>query len=143
MKGKVRKLWIKALKGDNTAYRSLGILLLRGRGCQRDKIAAGLCLRKAMEAGDEQGYLLYHRLFSKGRKVIDDASYIQIYQEYRKSGNRREKKRFGQYLALGTKRQKWLVTYNDRCKKEERNHGRLYQNFAGAFRRGHHRLHHQ
>lgn len=99
-KAYVKKLWKKALVGDGAAFRRLGILFLKGEVCRRDKKAARLCLQKAMEAGDERGYLLYHRLFSRGKEVIDDVSYIQMYQEYRL---------LPQYLALGTRRQKRLV----------------------------------
>lgn len=112
MGGNVNRLWVKALKGNARAYRHLGILFLKGKGCKRDKRLAKQCLKKAIEAGDEPGYLLYHRLFSRGMQVIDDASYLQIYQEFETAGNQKVKKRFGLYLALGTKRQRSLVKYH-------------------------------
>ena len=67
-KAYVKKLWKRALVGDGAAFRRLGILFLKGEVCRRDKKAARLCLQKAMEAGDERGYLLYHRLFPGERK---------------------------------------------------------------------------
>ena len=41
--------------------------------------------------------------------MIDDISYIQMYQEYQSSKEKEERKRLLQYLTLGTKEQKRLA----------------------------------
>lgn len=97
---KIRNLWIKALKGSGKAYRELGIIFLKGKTCKRDDQLAKLCLDKAAELGDEQGYLLYHRIFSKNGKVIDDLSYGEMCRDYREAKSWREKRRLKNYLEL-------------------------------------------
>ena len=101
MDKKIRNLWIKALKGSSEAYRNLGVLFLQGKECKKDVELARLCLEKAAEMGDEQGYFLYHRVFSKGKKVIDDRSYEEMRRDYRETKDWREKRRLGRYLAVG------------------------------------------
>lgn len=100
MKKKIRNLWIKALKGNAVAYRKLAILFLQGKECKKDMALAKLCLDKAAELGDEAGYLIYHRMFSRGKKVIDDLSYRDMRRDYRKTKDWREKRRLGRYLRL-------------------------------------------
>lgn len=101
MEKKVRGLWIKALKGSSAAYRKLGVLFLQGKECKKDRALAKLCLEKAMEMGDERGYFLYHRVFSKGKRVIDDSSYKEMCRDYQETKDRRERKRLERYLAAG------------------------------------------
>lgn len=114
MDKRMQNLWIRALEGSAGAYRKLGICFLRGRRCRKNKRLAGACLRKAAELGDEAGYLLYHRLFSKNKKIIDDRSYAEMCREYRNTDNQKEKKRLARYLSLGTKRQKRCILTNKR-----------------------------
>lgn len=85
MEKKIRNLWVKALRGSSAAYRKLGVMFLQGKECKRDKALAKLCLDKAMEMGDERGYFLYHRVFSKGKKVIDESSYEEMRRDYRET----------------------------------------------------------
>lgn len=106
MEKKIRNLWIKALRGSSAAYRKLGVMFLQGKGCKRDKALAKLCLDKAAEMGDERGYFLYHRVFSKGKKVIDELSYEEMRRDYRKTKDWEEKRRLKAYLETGTKRKK-------------------------------------
>ena len=103
MNEKERKLWIQALKGDGKAYRKLGN---RFMNMKKDKVLSVLCYEKAMELGDEKSFIYYHSRFSKAKKVIDDHSYKEIYREYQVCTNKKKKKRFKQYLKLGTKEQK-------------------------------------
>lgn len=109
MNQKERLFWIKALKGSGKAYRKLGVLYLRaGRGRMDQKLGK-LCLEHGIELGDEAAYLIYHRLFSRGKQVIDDRSYAEMWREYRKTGGARKKKRLEAYLKLGTERQKKMT----------------------------------
>lgn len=101
-----KTLWIKALHGNAAAYRKLGIVYLTQGRNKRNRELAGLCLKKAMELGDESGYFIYHSLFSRGKQVIDDRSYDAIWEEYRAAKGKQEKRRLGRYLYLGTRRQK-------------------------------------
>lgn len=121
----VRNLWIKALHGSGKAYRRLGILFWTGKTGRRDRSLARLCLMKAAELGDEDGYLLYHWLFSGRKKVIDDRSYQEICQEYKEETNARKKKRLERYLNLGTPRQKrlWFKPAGKKDKKNKKTKG--------------------
>lgn len=101
-----KKLWIRALEGDAGSYRKIGILLWQNRQCREDVKLARLCFWKAAELGDEKGFLLYHRIFSKGKKVIDDLSYEKIKQDYKAADHPEEKKRLARYLKLGTRKQR-------------------------------------
>lgn len=104
-----KKLWIKALEGSEKAYRKLGLLYLQTGGSGKDRRLGMLCLKRAMEMGDEKGFLIYHRLFSKGKQVIDDRSYQEMWREYRMAGKGEERKLLKAYLKLGTKKQKRRV----------------------------------
>lgn len=114
MDKRMRNLWIKALNGSAKAYRKLGICFLRGNHCGKDKKLAGTCLMKAAELGDEAAYLLYHRLYSQNKKIIDDRSYAEMREEYRNTDNQKEKKKLARYLSLGAKRQKRHIMTNKR-----------------------------
>lgn len=105
LKRKIRNLWVKALKGSGKAYRELGILFIRGKACRKDRILARLCLDKAAEMGDEQGYLLYHKLFSGKKKVIDDLSYEDMMRDLQNARSRREKKWLERYLGITERRE--------------------------------------
>lgn len=105
MKRNIRILWKKALRGDSDAYRELGIMLLLGKGCKRDWELAGLCLEKSMDLGNQESYFLYHKAFSRGKQVIDDASYEEIYCDYLGEKDPVKKKELERYLRLGTERQ--------------------------------------
>lgn len=109
MKQNEKKLWIKALEGSKKAYRKLGLLYLQADSSRKDRRLGKLCLEHAMEMGDKSGFLIYHRLFSKRKEVIDDRSYQEMWREYRKTGNGKEKKGMEGYLRLGTERQKRMV----------------------------------
>ena len=106
MDRQIRNLLVKAFKGSGSAYRRLGIVFLRGKRYRKDRQLAYLFLQKAAELGDEKGYFLYHKIFFKKKKVIDDMSYEALYREYRMMDDFREKKRLAMYLELGTKEQK-------------------------------------
>lgn len=108
MEKKIRNLWIQALKGSGPAYRKLGVLFLQGKECKRDKVLARLCLEKAIEMEDEQGYFLYHRVFSKGKKVIDDSSFEGIYEDYLNTKDWRVRRKLRAYLEVGAKRKRFL-----------------------------------
>ena len=54
----VRDLWIQALEDSATAYRQLGIYYLT-RKTGRDIVLAKLCLKKAVEMGDEDAFLIW------------------------------------------------------------------------------------
>ncbi|MCD8348662.1 MAG: hypothetical protein LUD16_12115 [Lachnospiraceae bacterium] len=135
---RIRKTWLRALEQDDPgAFYRLGVYYLkefsrRNVCCQTlwhrgtshrpepDIRMAHACLKKAMELGSEDGFLLYHRLFSRGKKVIEDDSYAQMVREYRicqaadrsAGAEQRDhgaygyKERLKRYLALGTKAQK-------------------------------------
>ena len=105
LKRKIRNLWVKALKGSGKAYRELGILFIRGKACRKDRTLARLCLDKAAEMGDEQGYLLYHKLFSGKKKVIDDLSYEDMMRDLQNARSRREKKWLERYLGITERRE--------------------------------------
>lgn len=104
-----KNLWIKALQGSAKAYRKLGVVYLLHGTDKNDRELARMCLEKAMEMGDETGYLIYHRLFSRGKKVIDDSSYEAIWEEYQTVRGMREKQRLEGYLHLGTRKQKQRI----------------------------------
>lgn len=109
MNQKERLFWIKALKGSGKAYRKLGVLYLKAGRDRMDQKLGKLCLEHGIELGDEAAYLIYHRLFSRGKQVIDDRSYEEMWREYRKTGETKEKKRLEAYLKLGTERQKKMT----------------------------------
>lgn len=67
-----------------------------------------------MEMEDEKAYFLYHRKFSRGRKMIDDAFYKEIWDAYQAAEDPKERKRLARYLKFETKWQK-NMTYNERC----------------------------
>lgn len=100
MDKRIRNLWVRALRGSSAAYRKLGVIFLQGKLCRRDRILARLCLEKAAEMGDEQGYFLYHKTFSKRDKVIDEQSYAEMCRDYRKTRKRGDKRRLRQYLVI-------------------------------------------
>ena len=103
MDKRIRNLWVKALKGNRTAYRKLGIMFLQGAVCKRDRELAKLCLDKAIEMGDEKSYFLYHKEFSKKKKVIDDRSYEEMRRDYQNAvgGKDKEKlEKLEKYLSV-------------------------------------------
>ncbi len=102
----VRNLWIQALSGRGEAYRRLGIMFLRGPGARRNHMLAKLCLEKAALLGDQKGYWLYHKNYSRKLQVIDDCSYEEMCRDYHRAKNRKEKKMLRCYLKLGTAEQK-------------------------------------
>ena len=81
---------------------------MQGEFCRRDRGLAKLCLQKAAEMGDEEGFFLYHKAFSKGDQVIDDQSFAEMCRDYRKTGDLREKKRLEKYIGLV----KWKKSVN-------------------------------
>ena len=101
-----RDLWLEALEDRGDAYRRLGEMYLQKGMTKKDRRLAKLCLEKSSELGDELGYLLYHRIFSKGKKVIDDSSYRSMQQEYQMAKEEKDRERLAKYLELGTKEQK-------------------------------------
>lgn len=105
MERREKTLWVKAMQGSAKAYRKLGAVYLLHGTDKNDRELARMCLKKAMELGDETGYLLYHRLFSRGKKVIDDSSYEDIREEYQTSREMRKKRKLEGYLYLGTRSQ--------------------------------------
>lgn len=122
MNRRITVLWIQALRGSGQAYRKLGMIWYRGGGMER--ILAKLCLEKAMERGDEYSFFLYHKYFSKGRRVIDDLSYRAMCDEYMRAPNTSERKKLRPYLAMGTRRQKisFLPFYNVREGNSRKKH---------------------
>ncbi len=109
MKRSVKILWKRALKGNGAAFRKLGIIFLEGKKCNRDVELARLCIKRSMEMGDQKSFFLYHRLFSKGKQVIDDRSYRDIYFEYGKEKEPTKRKKLKEYLNLGTAHQKEAI----------------------------------
>ncbi len=121
MDRRMRRLLLKAMEGSGSACRRLGLLFIRPKNlakCRtgfwnpcpvRDLRLARVFLERSIELGDEKGYIIYHRLFSKGKKVLDDPSYQEIYLDYRKAENRNVQKRLREYLRLGTNRQKRMA----------------------------------
>lgn len=105
MNRRIKTLWVKALKGDSEAYRRLGMIFLKGRRHRQDHELGALCLRKAMQMGNEKAWFMYHRIFSKGKEVIDSESYAEIYREYKNSKNVFIRKRLCRYLQMGTTQQ--------------------------------------
>ena len=101
----IRNLWIKALKGKKEAYRKLGMMFLRGKGCPPDRKLAQLCLKKAMEMGDQKSFFVYHCLFSKGKLIIDRKSYEEICEDYRNEKNRKRKRELAGYLEIARRSQ--------------------------------------
>lgn len=97
---RIRNLWVQALMGSGAAYRKLGILFLKGKACKKDRKLALLCLDKAAEMGDEQGYLLYHQMFSRRKSIIDAKSYREMYRDYQATKSQKEKKRLKRYLEM-------------------------------------------
>ncbi len=112
MKKKIKKLWIAALKdGEPGVYRKLGKYYLAKK--DDEWIIGKLCLQKAAELGDEKSFWLYHSLFSRGKKVLDDSSYKVFLCEWNMTSNQKEKKRLRKYLELGTEEQKktWETSF--------------------------------
>lgn len=97
---KVRRLLAGAISGDSRACLELGIRFWKGRGIGRDRKLARVCLKRSMELGNEEGYLIYHRLFSRGKKIIDDASYRDMIREYKNCRDEKEKSKLRKYLRL-------------------------------------------
>lgn len=110
----MQKLWIRALEGNKAAYRKLGILFLKESRGKTDRRLAELCLEKAAELGDEQGYVLYCRMNPGKRTVTDHRSYLEMRRDYLETDNPEEKRKLAAYLGLG-KFQKQNIT-NKRCK---------------------------
>lgn len=110
MKRKIKLLWKKALKGNSEAYRKLGILFLKNGKSELDLELAKLCLEKSMEIGNQECYFLYHQIFSKGKKVIDDRSYAEIYLDYKEEKNSVKRKELEKYLKLGTVLQRKMLS---------------------------------
>lgn len=121
MNRNIRNLWIKALKGKKEAYRKLGILFLRGEGCPKDRRLAGLCLKKAMEMGDQKSFFLYHGLFSKGKLIIDRKSYEEMYEDYRNETNMKRKRELAGYLKIGKRNRD--ARQRSKVQKEEKGDG--------------------
>ena len=99
------KLLLRIMKNDAPFYRKAGIFFLKPGFC-RDRKLAGLLLKTAMEKGDERAYLLYHRHFSRKKKIIDDVSYREIFEDYRREKDKSRKQVLKEYLKLGTRSQK-------------------------------------
>lgn len=106
MKKREKTLWMQALQNHADAYRRLGMMYLEKGMFKKNQDLARLCLERSMEMGDEESYFLYHKIFSKGQKVIDDHSYQTMWREYQMGTDEKEKKRLRQYLELGTRKQK-------------------------------------
>ena len=106
MKKRMRRLFLQAMEGDSRAFCKLGILSIRGKAGRRDVKLGRLFLRKAVELGNEEAYFLYHRLFSRKKKVIDDLSYEEMFREYQTAKTWKKRRRLLKYLRLGTKAQK-------------------------------------
>ena len=95
----------RILPGRPQIYRRLGIFFLRpGQYC--DKRLARTFLLEALRKGDEKAYLIYHRHFSRKKKVIDDRSYREIYRDYLRESCKSRRRRLKEYLKLGTRKQK-------------------------------------
>lgn len=109
MRKKIRKLWIKALKGDAKAYRILGRFYGSRIGGSELELSR-LCLEKAVELGDEEAFFILHQRYSKGKMVIDDSSYEKMWEMYQKGTDPEEKKKLKRYLHLGTAKQKGKMT---------------------------------
>lgn len=104
-KRRLRYFLQRILPGTPETYRRLGIFFLRsGRYC--DKGLARVCLLEALRKGDERAYLIYHRNFSKRKKVIDDSSYREIYRDYLRESRKSRRRKLREYLRLGTREQK-------------------------------------
>lgn len=101
MKKKIRKLMGQALGGDGAACRKLGLCFLKGKGCKTDKRLARLFLEQAMVLGDEKSFFIYHGRYSKGKRVIDSASYEEMREDYGSMGEGEGRERLGRYLSLG------------------------------------------
>ncbi|MCD7766950.1 MAG: hypothetical protein LUH53_10650 [Lachnospiraceae bacterium] len=84
MKKSVRNDWIRAVgRDDPEAFYRLGKYYLRRGGVDGgDRTLGRVCLKKSMELGCEEAFFLYHRLYSRGKKVIDDASYEEMAKAY-------------------------------------------------------------
>lgn len=106
MEERIRDLWILALEGSDEAYLELGVIFWKGAA--RDKELARLCLDKSAEMGNEEAFCLYHCLFSKGKKVIDDNSYQDLCREFEITEDPAKRKVLEQYLRLGTAGQKHM-----------------------------------
>lgn len=106
MKKRIKNLWIEALKGDEHALAELGFALWNGKGCRKNRALARVCLERSAAMGNRSAFFLYHRLFSRGRKVIDDQSYRDIFKEYLEAPGTRSKRELMNYLRLGTREQK-------------------------------------
>ena len=104
--GRVKNLLLKALQGSSSAYKKLGYLFLEKSSGNKDRELGRLFLLEAVKMGDEDAYFLYHRIFSRGKQVIDDPSYLQCLKEYQSTKNFCEKQRLKRYLLLGTARQR-------------------------------------
>ncbi|MCC8138251.1 MAG: hypothetical protein LIO76_09385 [Clostridiales bacterium] len=127
MKKNVRNDWIRAVgRDDPEAFYRLGRYYLRRGGVSGgDRTLGRVCLKKAMQLGSEEAFFLYHHLYSRGEKVIDDASYEEMAKAYvsgypyssdGKHGESGEdtfpltqgmsRQTLRRYLELGTKKQK-------------------------------------
>ena len=99
------KLLLRIMKNDAPFYRKTGVFFLKSCFC-RDRELAGILLKTAMEKGDERAYLLYHRHFSRKKKIIDDVSYREIFEDYMREKDKSRKQVLREYLKLGTRSQK-------------------------------------
>lgn len=127
MNKRMKVLCVKALNGSGKACRKLGIMFLTGKEWPRDRQLARACLRRGAELGDEEAYFLYHRLFSRGRKVIDDHSYQELWEEYGRERDEKKRRKLERYLRLGTARQRRKAAQNRRRPHCDRNgRGRVF-----------------
>ena len=99
------KLLLRIMKNDAPFYRKTGIFFLKSV-IYRDRKLAGLLLKTAMDKGDEKAYLLYHRHFSRKKKMNDDVSYREIFEDYMREKDKSRKQVLREYLKLGTRSQK-------------------------------------
>ena len=99
-------MWKKAVLGDMDVLAIMGVMLYKRGG--KNKRFGKDCIKRAMDMGSERAYLVYHRLFSRGEKLIDDPSYEEMMREYIEiygAQDVRRKKILEGYLRLGTKQQ--------------------------------------
>lgn len=117
---RIRRLFIRALQGNSSAYKKLGCIFLHKNLGNEYRKLGELCLLEAVKMGNEEAYFLYHRLFSGGKQVLDDPSYLQCWSEYQSAKSPGDKKRLKRYLLLGTNRQKRMCKSHRRSGKTGR-----------------------
>lgn len=96
----MKKLLLEAMQGDSSGWRKIGMRLWKRRFFRRNKELAVLCLKKAMEEGDEEAFFFYHLHVDQDNFVMEEKTYQEIKKEYYESEDEEKRKELRKYLKL-------------------------------------------